>query len=295
MLKKYLIAGGDLRYVTLAEALAGKNSVYAAGFDKNVIFSKKVTLIKSLASLKERVDYIILPIPATNDGVTVNTPFSGNSIPLGGLTSIIKEGGIVFGGRITEEMNALFKSCGIKVEDYSAREEFAVMNAVATGEGAIQVAMEETASTLSSQKILIIGMGRIAKTIIRQLSGFGAEVAVAARKYHDLAWAEIFGCSHIHIDDLGSFLGSFDIIFNTVPAMLLDEKMLKTLNKNCLIIDLASKPGGVDFDTAGRLGVKTIWLLSLPGKVAPLTSGKIIAQTIENILNERGAEPVPEE
>lgn len=82
-------------------------------------------------------------------------------------------------------------------------------------------------------------------------------------------------------------ISEYDLIFNTVPAILLDEPCLKNVKADTLIIDLASKPGGVDFDTAGRLGLKVVWALSLPGKVAPVTSGEIIADTILNILKER--------
>ena len=44
--------------------------------------------------------------------------------------------------------------------------------------------------------------------------------------------------------------------------------------------------GGVDFEAAKEAGVKVIWALSLPGKTAPITAGKIIKDTILNILNE---------
>ena len=64
-------------------------------------------------------------------------------------------------------------------------------------------------------------------------------------------------------------------------------KCLKHVSRDSLIIDLASKPGGVDFDTAGKLGLKVVWALSLPGKIAPVTSGEIIACTVLNILKER--------
>jgi len=39
----------------------------------------------------------------------------------------------------------------------------------------------------------------------------------------------------------------------------------------------------VDFDTARQLGIKVNWELSLPGRVAPQTAGKIISDTILNI------------
>ena len=74
----------------------------------------------------------------------------------------------------------------------------------------------------------------------------------------------------------------------TTPVKVLDGGRLADLRPGCLVIDLASKPGGVDMDAAAQLGVKVIWALSLPGKVAPVTSGKIIRDTIYNILNELG-------
>ncbi|MBQ8670514.1 MAG: dipicolinate synthase, partial [Oscillospiraceae bacterium] len=66
-----------------------------------------------------------------------------------------------------------------------------------------------------------------------------------------------------------------------------DRRVLAALPRDAVVIDLASKPGGVDFDTARQMGVKTIWALSLPGKVAPISSGEAIKDTILNILDER--------
>ena len=288
MNKTFLIAGGDLRFATLADRLAEDNRVYAAGFDRNVAVSEKVQLVDRVAGLKERADYIVLPLPVSADGVTVSTPYSGKSISLESLVPVVKENGVVFGGIITPEIRRIFEEKNITVADYAQREEFAVLNAVATAEGAVQVAMEELATTLSGRKILILGAGRIAKVLIDALSGFHTKITVAARKCSDLAWARVYGCETVKIDKLGDVLGGFDIIFNTVPAVILDEKKLKKISCGCLVIDLASKPGGVDFETAGALGVKTIWLLSLPGKVAPVTSGEVIADTVKNILAERG-------
>ncbi len=288
MKKTVLIAGGDLRFATLADKLADDFIVYAIGFDKNITLSEKVHPTDRLADMNVRADYIILPLPVSADGITVSTPYSGKSISIESLIPILKENGIIFGGMISDDIKKIFEEKGIAAADYAKREEFAVLNAVATAEGAIQFAMEELATTLSGRKVLILGAGRIAKVLIDMLKGFHAEITVAARKYSDLAWARVYGCNAVHISNSEDAVKSCDIIFNTVPAVILDEKKLKLIDKNSLVIDLASKPGGVDFDTAGRLGVKAIWLLSLPGKVAPVTSGEVIAETVKNILSERG-------
>jgi dipicolinate synthase subunit A len=59
------------------------------------------------------------------------------------------------------------------------------------------------------------------------------------------------------------------------------------LRDDALCLDLASKPGGMDFAAASRLGVRAIWALSLPGEVAPESAGAIIRDTIYNILEEQ--------
>jgi len=77
-----------------------------------------------------------------------------------------------------------------------------------------------------------------------------------------------------------SVLSLFDLVVNTVPAPVLDEYRLKGLNKDCLLLDIASAPGGVDRAAAKRLGIPYIWALSLPGKTAPKTAAHIIQKSI---------------
>lgn len=287
--KSFLVAGGDLRQVYLAEKLASKgNKVYAIGFDENISFSDNICQLENIIMLTNRVDYTVLPLPVSTDGVMVNAPFCKQCISLHSLTTVTKDGGIVFGGKFNSASQKVFANCRIDTIDYFDREELNVLNAVPTAEGAVQIAMEELATTIFGQKILITGLGRITKVLIKMLIGLGADVTVAARKYSDVAWAGILGCKGIHISKLKETLSEFNVIFNTVPALIFDEEILTSAKKDALIIDLASKPGGVDFETAGTLGIKVVWALSLPGKVAPISSGEIIAYTILNILNERG-------
>jgi dipicolinate synthase subunit A len=289
-LKSFSVVGGDLRYIELAAFLSQdkRRRVYAMGFDKNVFTADGVKLVNSVSKDENRVDFIVLPIPAAKDENHVNTNFFTGDIPMKSLPQLLHENGVVFAGRMIGEHKKLFEDKGITVIDYSEREDFAVMNAVATAEGAIQIAMEETETTLSSQKILILGMGRIAKVLLKQLIGFTNDVTAAARKPQDLVWAKISGGVGLPFSIVFEDLGEYDLIFNTIPAMILDETKLSKVKKSAVIIDLASKPGGTDFTAAKRLGIKTEHALSLPGKVAPITSGRVIAKTIENILIERG-------
>lgn len=161
-------------------------------------------------------------------------------------------------------------------------------NAIPTAEGAIEIAISETPVTIHGSKCLVLGYGKIGKILTKDLYGMGAITYAAARKYADLAMIEGHGYEPLQMSTLKGRINEFDIIFNTVPALILDDEVLSKVQKDALIIDLASKPGGVDFEAAKKYGLRVIWALSLPGKVAPITSGAIIKDTIMNIINELG-------
>lgn len=288
MKKTLLAAGGDLRQIYAAEKLCNNFSVFVTGFDKNIVTPENISYYDNLTMISKRVDFLLLPMPVTTDGIMLNTPFCKNNIPVSQLISSVNENGIVFGGKIDESVKSIFTASGLEVIDYLEREEFSVLNAIPTAEGAVQIALEELATTIHGCNILITGFGRISKVLVKILTAMGAKVTVCARKYHDLAWADIYGCSAVHISELSKYVQTSDLVFNTVPHAIFDAPILKKVNKECLIIDLASKPGGVDFGCASEIGIKAVWALGLPGKVAPVSAGYIIADTITNILSERG-------
>ncbi len=287
--KIFAVIGGDLRQAHLANRLAQRGyRVYGVLFDKEVELSSKVV---STAGYKEALgaaNVVVLPLPISLDGQTVNAPFGLQELELAKCFRAVEPGAVVMGGRVTAEIAAAARSAGVELIDYLEREELAVLNSVPTAEGAIAIAMNELPTTIFGRNILITGFGRIAKVLARILVAMGANVTVAARKYSDLAWIEIYHCRAIHISLLEDVACEADLVFNTIPAVVLDEGILSRLSRNCLVIDLASKPGGVDFETARCLGIKTIWALSLPGKVAPVFAGEAIKDTILNILDERG-------
>lgn len=281
----FSVIGGDLRQLTVAKLLAEDGySVKIFGFDKEIDADEKM----KCDSLSEaaQADVIILPLPVSQDGNNLNSPFSENKIPLKELYGYVREESIVLGGCIPNDAS---NACGARMYDYFTREELSIANAVPTAEGAIETALCETARTLYKSKCLVIGYGRIGKILAERLKALGCEVSVSARKYSDFAWIEAFGYKALDSRSLDGSISDYDIIFNTVPAVILDGKLLRQISEDTTVIDLASKPGGVDFYLAKELGLKVIWALSLPGKTAPITSGEIIKKTVINILRETEA------
>ena len=287
--RKYAVVGGDFRAIEVANSLAragysvmvyGINSVSAEVFDPNIILCETA----SRALLDSNI--IILPLPMTTDNEYINTPLSDRRISIDEVFSYHSGGKVFLGGKIGEKVKNMAKTYSAYVLDYMERDELTIQNAVPTAEGAIQIAMEEMPVTLHNSQCLIIGYGRIGKVLSKMLDGIGAHVTCSARKHSDMAYIKSMGYQCADTARLSGSLEKFDLIINTVPAKVLEESILKQVKKSTLIIDLASKPGGVDFETAKELGLNTIWALSLPGKVAPVTAGRIIYDTIENMIEE---------
>lgn len=287
MFETVSVIGGDLRQLTIASLLKAEGyHVFLYGFDKDI-------RLDALESEPDRdfvmsADIIILPVPVTFDGVTINSPYSLSPMTVEEFIYGVNPSAIVFGGQIQPNLQKALEDNSIAYRDYLKREELAIRNAVPTAEGAIEIAISETPITIHRSKSLVLGYGKIGKILSRDLCGMGAQTYVEARKYADLAMIEGHGCTPLPLGELKKHINEFDIIFNTVPALMLDDEMLSRVKRDALIIDLASKPGGVDFEAAKTYGVRVIWALSLPGKTAPSTSGAIIKDTIMNIINELG-------
>ena len=285
---KIAIIGGDLRIVKLAEMLAKEeNEIYVYGLEQaeNLKNVKNIIHCEKIKAAIQNVDIVIGPIPFSSNGTTINTPFSEKEITIRELMHEINAK-ILIAGSILPEVYELANDEYIEIVDIMRREELAVLNTIATAEGTIQLAIENTNKILHGSEVLILGFGRIGKVLARKMAGLAVKVTCAARKDEDLAWIQAYGHKATNINKLGENLKQFDVIINTVPHMILSEEKLKYVKKDCLLIDLASNPGGIDKKAVKEQKLKFVWALSLPGKVAPTTSAEFIKETIYNILKE---------
>ena len=286
---RFSVIGGDLRQVTMANGIVKDgHEVNAYGFTGDVGFDQNIKHKHSLEAALDDADIIVLPLPVSDNDITVKTPFFEKEIPLYDLFQLVRKNQIIVGGKFTDKIYNIAKIHDAYCIDYFNREEMTVENAIPTAEGALQLAMEEMPITLCGANVLLLGYGRISKILSKMLWGIGSHVTVVARKYQDLAYARAYGYKAVLLNEVEETIATYDLIINTIPKIVLDYSVLSKVNRESLIIDLSSKPGGVDFEIAKELGLKTIWALSLPGKVAPVTAGNIIKNTIYNILKDLG-------
>lgn len=279
------IIGGDLRIIKLAQIFAKDNYfVYTYAIDKNIFKEENIIKCNSIKEVCCNCTNIIGGVPFSKDGKYIDTPFSYEKIEINSFFKDINGKTLLAGG-----INNVIEENGIKekveIIDLLKIEELTVLNVIPTVEGAVDVAINNTEVTLNNSKCLILGFGRIGKLLSSILKAFGADISCTARKQSDLAWMRAYGYKQIHLNDLDFNLNNkYDIIFNTVPHVLLDEKRLRKIKEyNPVIIELASKPYGIDFETAKRLGINVIKASGLPGKIAPQTS----AENIKNVIEKR--------
>ena len=276
------VVGGDLRQAALAGLLEEDgHTVHTFALEGAEGVSCETSLDEAA-----RADCVVLPLPAAGERGELNAPLSERSCALDWVLDFLRPGQLVCAGMVRPELAAMAQRRGLTLRDYFAREELAIANAVPTAEGAVQLALEELPVTLHKARCLVIGYGRVGRVLAHRLNALGAKVAVAARSHEQLAWAQVWGYATEHAARLTPWLCGYDLVVNTVPARVLGGEQLAALTPGTLVLDLASKPGGVDFDAAARLGVKVIWALSLPGKVAPVSSGDYIKTTVYHIMEE---------
>lgn len=276
------IIGGDARQIYLAQSIAKDGySVCVGGFETydSAGSLQTDTIPKTIA----KSNVIILPLPATKDGKYLNAPFSSETIRLNDTFAETLRDKIVFGGLMKKICHTSLLWEDIKSYDYYSREELMVGNAFLTAEGALGLAINALPGAINGSDCLVTGFGRIGKALCIYLRALGANVDCAARKSSDLMYIKALGCGAVQYKNIQK---RYDMIFNTVPVTVLGASQLSKQSRDTVIFELASMPGGVDLEAAGRLGIQIINGQSIPGRVSPKTSGEYIKEAIYNMMEE---------
>lgn len=281
----FAILGGDARQISLAAHLAATNAeVRAFGLPAEALGEEVIYYEDWRAAIAD-ANAVLLPLPASPDGIRVHTPLVPccEAPRLQEVLEALPPGAFLAGGRFTPAFRALAEQLGHTPFDYCKSEAFQQANAIPTAEGAVQILMERLPRTVRGLSVAITGYGRVGRALASLLLAMGASVRVGARKADALLQAKASGCDTVRLCGDASLLSLADgceVILNTVPHWLFGREILERIPRSTLLVDLASAPGGVDFEAAAALGHSVIWALSLPGKYAPVTAGEIIADTV---------------
>ncbi|MTV50480.1 dipicolinate synthase subunit DpsA [Heliobacillus mobilis] len=246
---------------------------------------ERVRNVKDVREALFGVSALILPMPGIDPTGRVYAPLQSQPVYLSEEDlALLPTGSPLFVGVARPNLRTMAESQQLRLVEVAEMDEVAVFNSVPSAEGAVQIAMEKLPITIHSSQSLVIGFGRVGITLARLLKGMGSNVTVAARNSSARARAWEMAVEGVSFEALSDALARADIIYNTVPVMVLDEQTLSGTNRDALIIDLASAPGGIDFEAARRLGIEALLVPGLPGKVAPKTAGEILARIYPNLI-----------
>ena len=279
------VIGGDDRELYLMPELLDQGAyIVGVGFEKASPIPG-MALASSASEVAGQVDALLFPMFGTDERGGVRAKYSDSPIVLNNeVLQAIPSHVPLFIGWARPALKSAAEMMGIQIIETANLNEICILNSIPSAEGAIQMAMEATTITIHGSKSFVLGLGRFGWTIARMLRGMGANVTGVARKPSDLARAEEMGIRAVHFSDLEDEIGRAEIIFNTVPHRILDRVMLEYLDRDAVIIDLASIPGGTDFEYAEMLGIKALLAPGLPGIVAPKTAGKILAKVYPQLI-----------
>ena len=196
--------------------------------------------------------HLLLPVPS----------FSASSVINGSILSSLPQTVVISGGNLDGRFS------GHRTVDFLKDPDYLAENAAITARCAIALVEKKAFFPICGASALVIGWGRIGKCLQNMLVNAGADVTVAARKDTDRAMIRALGCRGISIEDAAPETQRYDVILNTVPAMVFPDIHTK---ENALLLELASAPG---MSCANIISAR-----GLPGKMAPEESGKLIAKT----------------
>lgn len=269
------VIGGDNRNVILSKLLKDD------GFNVHT-FALKNQNCSSLEECIKMSKYIITAIPFTNDFKNIYCPTVEGKIDINDFVSLLKDK-VIVGGKFSDQQVEMFKINSNKAFDLMKNENLAVKNAIPTVEGIVKILIENTEITIDKSSIAIIGFGRIGKRLAHVLNLLGANIYCMDCKKEEVANIEMSGYNVIENICAGN---KFDVVVNTVPKLVIGEKELLNLGKETLILDVASKPGGIDYNYPNISDYKVIHALGIPGKVAPITAAKYIEEIIKKEILE---------
>ena len=283
-----LFLGGDLRYLEIINDLKHKYNVDLVGYKNTYIDGVSNIDINDVSI--GLYDVVILPVNGVMDKYMINCRFNNNPIKLSeDLFVGSKDDVLIFSGIPTPCLDKMLKvsdrDCVYMMKDKEVIRE----NAVPTAEGVLADVINNTECALGDSKILVFGYGNVGKVIVDYLHYFNSNICVSIIDSKDKAILDELGIKCFYSDcrsDLVDHISWCDVIINTVPNTIISDDLIKYINRDCYILDIASHPHGINREVLDEFFIKNKLYLGIPGKVAPKTSGKILSKKINDVIGD---------
>jgi dipicolinate synthase subunit A len=291
------VLGGDAREVIMAGLLCrdgfdvvtyglGPVACQSLGLDDGLTGVAELEASSAMEAVAGR-RWLLCPAPGLGEGDVVYAPYARGPIWLNEAmlrASDVANGGIVL-GRASSSLLAL--AAAVPTTVYQSKDDEALRVRVATSaaEGLLALLVGRTDQVLRDQRVLVLGYGATGSAFADRLVLLGARVTVAARREESLARAEQHGAATVAFDDRADAMADATVIVNTVPSTsAMPLAVLKELD-GCLVIDIASPPGGTDHPAAQAAGCQVTWIRGVAGERAPRTAGELQYRYVRRVID----------
>lgn len=276
---------GDMRQVYMAQTLVELG--YKVAYYGTHCYKKQLcdcTMVANLKALFAFSPIIITAIPFTKDGNTVFLMDSSMSLSFYKFFSHFTKDHFLVTGSLPDSVTSYCHENNIAFFDFMSSEVFAIETAVPTAEGAILEALRHSSLVLHQNNALVLGFGRCGKMLAAKLKGLDAHVSVCSNDLSEHAYISSYGYEPLTYCQLENSICHFSFLFNTVPALILTEPLLALLPQDAVIIDIASTPGGLDYEACKKLEINAHLCQGLPGKTAPKSAAcLLVKELLKNI------------
>ncbi|WP_150267768.1 dipicolinate synthase subunit DpsA [Paenibacillus tepidiphilus] len=285
---RIVFLGGDARQIeVIRKCVEMDATVSAAGFEKWESRIPGVILEPLSEELLAGADVLVLPTVGCDQEGNINALYAKDRLKLEEEhVAALPPNAAVYTGLAKSYLRDLCAKYSLKLVELLDRDDVAILNSIPTAEGALVMAIQNTDFTIHGSTSIVLGMGRTGFTMARALQGLGSSVKVGVRKQEHFARAEEMRWRPFMTGELLQQVGDVDLIFNTIPSMVITAQVLTRIPRHCVIIDLASAPGGVDFRYAEKRGIKAMLAPGLPGIVAPKSAGIIMGNALVQSISE---------
>ncbi|MGI5891498.1 MAG: dipicolinate synthase subunit DpsA [Bacillota bacterium] len=290
--KKVAILGGDFRETVLMDALIKKGFSVVAGARDRDITPESIEVKEDITEVLKDAQALILPMTALQKNNRIYT-ISGKEMYLKEEDlALLPQGAPVLVGVANDFLKEAAEKYSLNLLAMANDNAIAIPNAMATAEGAIALAITESPLLLAKSIGIIIGYGKVGKALALRLQALGMQLIVVDKEKEALVEAQKSGFSVMQKKFCPDIADQIDFIFNTAPAPTITPEIINKLKKHTLILDIASSPGGTDFEAAKARGIKAILASGLPGKYSPYFIGQILTKVYVPIIEKKLAKGV---
>lgn len=280
MSRQTILLISDMRQVYLAEILTKKGiNVRCLDIRNNETVKEQLEKLKTFLA---EADMLVLPIPVSK----IAEQQKLNDI----LNKNLVNGTRVLGGCFSQEQVEILKRRDIHYLDFMEDKVVTEENAVATAEGVIAELVNKSPYNIDEAKIIVTGYGCCGKAVAERLAALGARVTVLARRREVRKQAKKDGFYAVDFAFGPEEAMGAAMLVNTVPAPVVTRTIIRELPRDAYILDIASAPGGTDFEFARECGIRADLVLGIPGRYAPKESAYILGRALERFALREGME-----